>query len=249
MQTKAHSQDRKKQSKLPLFVSLGVVLVIVGCYFFIPSFQQSIQNAYDVLTSEDQQRIESWVSQFGVLGPLVIVVTMIIQMFLLIIPSVILMVVAVLAYGPWLGILIIASSIFAASSIGYMIGRYLGPVVVDRLIGAKKESKLEFYVERYGYWVIIVTRFSPVLSNDAISFVGGLLRMGYWKFIGATMIGILPLAGMIAYFGQSNEAMKTGLIWVSSISFVLLVIYIFFDNKKRKKAMEEEDQEQPAKSH
>ncbi len=49
-------------------------------------------------------------------------------------------------------------------------------------------------MDDYGFWAIIVTRINPFLSNDAISFVGGLLRMGYWKFIGAiyveTLIGL-----------------------------------------------------------
>ena len=77
-------------------------------------------------------------------------------------------------------------------------------------------------------------RLSPFLSNDAISFVGGVLKMGYWKFIGATMIGISPLIIFIAYLGGDYERLKTGLIWTSVISLVLFIAFVWWDRTKRK---------------
>jgi len=56
----------------------------------------------------------------------------------------------------------------------------------------------------YGFWAIIVTRVNPFLSNDAISFVGGLLRMGYWKFIAAALVGIAPLTSFIAIMEKAR---------------------------------------------
>ncbi len=229
---KKDNNEGQKQSKWPLILSGIILAAIVISYFTIPEVKSFFTEAWEVLTSEDEERISSWVGELGFWGPFFIVLTMTLQMFLIVIPSPLLMVVAVLAYGPYWGVAISILAIFVASSVGYAIGKYLGKVTIDKIIGHKKEKKLEFYVERYGVWAVIITRLAPMLSNDAISFVGGILRMGYWKFIGATMAGITPLAILIAYFGENNDRLKSGLIWTSVVSLVLFIIYIIYDHKK-----------------
>lgn len=154
-------------------------------------------------------------------------------MFLLVIPSIALMVVSILAYGPVGGSLIILASIFTASSIGYWIGHYFGPVIVEKLIGHKTEKKIADFIEDYGFWAVIITRLNPFLSNDAISFVGGILKMGYWRFIGATLVGISPLTLFIAIIGDNTESLTTGLLWGSLVSLIIFGFYIYWDRRKR----------------
>jgi len=94
---------------------------------------------------------------------------MVAQTLLAFIPSVLIMVVSVLAYGPLWGGLLSWGGLVMAALVAYGIGRALGPVTVDRLIGRKTEQKLKRFVERYGVWGIIVARISPALSTDAVS--------------------------------------------------------------------------------
>ena len=227
--------EHKSQSKWPLYLSLALVGCLVLLYFFVPSVQNFFKEAWNVLSSGNEQRISQWVSQFGWFGPFVIILTFVAQMFLLVVPTPLLMVVTVVAYGPWAGTAIILAGIFTASSIGYFLGAWIGTPLVERLIGAKSEKKIESFIDDYGFWAVIITRISPFLSNDAISFVGGMLRMGYWRFIGATMIGIFPLTVLIAYLGENNQRLKTGLIWVSIISLVGFIAYVWWDKKREKK--------------
>jgi uncharacterized membrane protein YdjX (TVP38/TMEM64 family) len=224
--------ENVKQNKWPLLISLGIVATLVLLYFAVPDVKNFFKEAFNILTSGNNQHISSWVGELGFWGPFFIILAMVVQMFLIVIPSPLLMLVSVLAYGPWLGTLISVSAIFTASSVGYFIGRYLGEFAIVHIIGNKKEKQIEFYVEKYGFWAVIITRLAPFLSNDAISFVGGILRMGYLKFIGATLAGILPLAALIGYLGENWERLKTGLIWVSAISIVLFAGYVIYDRKK-----------------
>ncbi|MFW5872421.1 MAG: TVP38/TMEM64 family protein [bacterium] len=226
------TQHEIKQSKWPLIISLLLLLIIVASYFIFPGVEKQVNEAYQVLTSGNKEKISSWVSQLGIWGPIFIIVAMIMQMFLLVIPSPLLMVVSVLAYGPFWGAFIAICAVFAAATIGYWIGRLLGVVIIYKLVGQKKEEQIEYYVDRYGAWAVVITRISPMLSNDIISFVSGILKMGYWKFIGATVAGITPLAILIAYFGENNDRLKNGLLWTSVISLVIFIIYIIYDRKK-----------------
>lgn len=222
------------KSKAPLYISLALLASLVAAYFLVPGVQDFFQEAWNVLTSGDRERIKNWVDQFGWVGPLIIVLAMIAQMFLLVIPSPLLMVVSVLAYGAVWGSLIILLAIFCASTIGYIIGAYLGPPLVAKLLGAKSEKKVAGFIEHYGFWAVVVTRLAPFLSNDAISFVAGVLRMGYWRFIGATLLGITPLTVFIAWLGKDFERLKSGLAWASGICIVLFIAFVWWDKNRKK---------------
>lgn len=227
-------ENPPKKSQLPKFLFLILIVGMVLAYFLIPSVEAFFKEAWDILTSDDERRIRAWVQQFGWFGPVVIVLAMVLQMFLIVIPSIALMVVAVLAYGPFIGSVIALAAVLTASSTGYLIGRLLGENVVVKMIGKKSEEKVVHYVDEYGFWAVVITRLNPMLSNDAISFVGGMLRMNYWKFIAATTLGISPLIIFIAYLGESNERLKNGLLWGSIISLVIFIGYVVWKQLRKK---------------
>lgn len=220
--------ERIAQSKWPVWFSLGLIVVILAAYLLIPPFRDWAHKAIDILSTGDQQRISQWVEQYGLLGPVVIILGMVLQMFLLVIPSIALMVVAVLAYGGFWGTIISLLAILLASTVGYAIGLKLSEVTVYQLVGQDTAEKVQYYVEEYGIWAVVITRLTPVLSNDAISFVGGLLRMGYWRFIVATLIGTFPLTLLIAWLGRDTQRLETGLWWLTGLSVAAFIAYLVY---------------------
>jgi len=211
-----------------------VILLIVS-YFVIPGIREFVHEAYYVLLSDDRAEIRAWVSQLGFWGPLFIIVTMVVQIFLFFMPSPVLMVISVLAYGPIWGTLLAIASVLIASIVGYIAGRIIGEEALYKLIGKSKKEKLESYVAQYGLWVVVISRLSPAFSNDAVSLVAGMVKLKFRKFILATLAGITPLAILIGWFGESNERLQTGLIWISIIGVAFLVGYILFDRRRRAK--------------
>lgn len=225
--------QQKETSKLPLIISFCVVAVLVACYFLFPSFKTDVNEGFEVLTSGEQDRIRDWVSQFGAWGPIVIIVALVVQMFMFIIPNILLIIISILSYGPVWGALLAWFGIFLASTVGYFIGNKLSPVVVHRLVSSKTQRKLKAFIRNYGMKAIIVLRLST-FSNDGLSLVAGLLNMRYKRYITATMIGITPTITLFAIFGRSGRIEK-GLLWVGVILVVSLVIYIIIDMKRKKK--------------
>lgn len=225
-------REDDRQSRLSLLLTAAVLGGLVVAYFAWPAFHEQVNEAYRVLTSGDRARIEAWVGQFGPWGPVAVVATMVLQMFLIVIPSWGLMIVNVLAYGPVWGSLLSVTGIVAASSLGYFIGHHLHETTIDRIVGKKTSRKMEGYVDDYGLWAVFVARLAPFLSNDAISFIGGLLQMGYWKFIGATLAGITPLTVLIAVLGEDVDRLKTGLIVASAVCIVLFAAYVVYDRRR-----------------
>lgn len=218
---------------IPFIVSLSLLAILITAYFAIGSFQNFINEAFDVLTSNDQQRIKNWVSQFKLAGPLVLILLMVVQMFLFVVPNIFLMIVAIISYGPVWGAVISFIGVFASSSLGYAIGKYLSPVTVNKLIKPKTQKKISDFIQNYGVAAIAITRLSS-LSNDSLSIVAGLLKMSYRKYILATLSGITPLIVLLAIYGRNGKILRA-LIWIAAISLVLLIIYIIIDKRRKKK--------------
>lgn len=226
-------RHREKTSKVPLILSICLVVGFIISYLAFPGFEKSIDEAFEVLTSEDEQRIAVWVAQFGMWGPVAIIVGMVVQMFFFIVPNILLIFICVVSYGPFWGSLLAWFGIFLASSVGYFIGRKLSPVLVQRLVSKKTQNKLREFIRDYGVKAIIALRVSS-LSNDGLSLVAGLLNMKYRRFITATMIGMTPLIAVIALFGHSGKIEK-GLLFVGIFLIACLVIYIIIDKRQERK--------------
>lgn len=232
MQNEDIEETSVSKSKSPLYISIVLIAALVICYFAIPEVKHFFEEAWNVLTSDDEARIKNWVEGFGWFGPIVLVLAMVVQMFLLVIPTILLMIVSILAYGPIWGSIIIFISVFVASSVGYIIGKYLSPTFISNLLGEKNLKKVSSFLENYGFWAVVITRINPFLSNDAISFVAGILKMKYWRFITATILGIAPLTILIAIVGRNTHSLKNGLLWGSLVSLLIFGIYIWIDKKR-----------------
>ncbi|RRN77720.1 TVP38/TMEM64 family protein [Pseudoxanthomonas sp. SGD-10] len=228
-------KTENRPSLIPLLISIISILLLVLLFFLNPTFNNFITEAYHVLVSDDADRINSWVQQFGLWGPIVIVLAMIVQLIFAFIPGVIIMVISILAYGPWLGSLIAMFGIVVSSTVGYIIGDYFGDLTVQRLVGEKSSEKIKEFVESYGIWTIIVVRMSPFLSHDLVSLIGGVVDMTYRRFITATIIGSFPLLLLIALFGTSLEALKPALIIGTIISIIVFVLYIILDKRRKRR--------------
>jgi uncharacterized membrane protein YdjX (TVP38/TMEM64 family) len=221
-----------KPSKTPLIVSISIVVVLVSSYFIFPDFKSGINEAFEVLTSDDQDRARDYVAKFGFLGPIIIILGMMAQMFMFIVPNILLMMIAIICYGPVWGSIISLIGVFAASSLGYWIGCHLSPITLNKFVNVKTQDKISAFIKDYGVSAIMITRLSS-FSNDALSFVAGLLSMSYKKYILATLTGITPLIVLLAIFGQ-NGKIEWALIIISAVSLIFLVVYIIVDKRKKK---------------
>jgi len=224
-------ENKERQSKLPLIVAFSIVSILVACYFIFPAFKNGVNEIFNMLISKDEKKIESWVQKFGIVGPLVLIIVMMVQMFLFVVPNILVMIIAIVIYGPVWGSVISLIGVFCSSSLGYALGRYLGPVTVNKLIKPQTQVKISNFIERYGVGAIAITRLAS-LSNDSLSIVAGLLKMSYHRYILATLAGITPLIVLLALYGR-NGRIERALLWIAGISMVLLFVYIFVDKKRK----------------
>lgn len=225
-----------------LVTSVFILFILLSCYLFIPSVNDGINKAFGILTSGDEALIKDWVSDFGMWGPLVIIVGMVASMFLFVVPNLLLLIISSVSYGPLWGSLISLVAVFISSTVAYSLGYWIGPGILKRLLSGNAHEKMTKLVRLYGVGAIILFRMSPLLSNEAISFIPALLRMRYKKFILATLAGSIPIIAILAYTaGEGN--FKIVMIWLSVISLVGYIIYVFIARRARTRKKQERETE------
>ena len=221
------SQPKNSRLQLTIYaLSGGLLLGFLAAYFYWPSFHDGVREMYTVISSGNHDRITGYVRQFGFWGPVLVIAIMVLQMFLVVVPSWLLMIIAILAYGSWWGGILSVVAVAVASTVGYGLGKLLSQATLSKLVGEKSERKLEQTVNNYGAGAVVLFRLAPFLSNDAISFVAGMVRMGYVRFILATLAGIIPLTVLIAFFSRDIEQLKSILVWVGGIGLGGYLIYL-----------------------
>ncbi len=221
------------QTNWPWLTAGGFISLVLLCYFFVPAFQDFIQETWAVLMSKDEDKISQYFKAFGLWGPLLIIVFISIQMFLIIFPNVLLVVVSSLAYGPiWGTILSIIGSI-TASSVGYGIGNAFGSKV-RKSFNEQKLKKMQRLLDRYGFGTVAIFHLCPFISNDAISIAAGLSKMNFTKFMLATLAGAIPFTIAIAWFGRETETMMSGLYWVGGFGLAIYFLYVWMDHRKKR---------------
>lgn len=228
----------KRLGVSPLWwVALSLLVLLAALYLLLPDFRAGLGRLYATVSSGDESAIQAWVATLGFWGPLSVLALMIAQTLLSAVPLVLIMVVAVLAYGPiWGGLLAWIGAIIAAV-VGYSIARAVGPLTIDRFISEKLRQKIEEPVRRYGPWAIIALRLSPLVPTDSVNFVAGLVKMPLWQFLPATALGAAPIAAAVAWLGADFQRLGIGLVVITAISLGALGTYVLYDQLRQRRKL------------
>lgn len=116
---------------------------------------------------------------------------------ILVVPITFLMLVAVAAFGPLLGILYVLVGGAIGAAVSFCIGRYLGAEAIRRLAGAK----LNHISQRLGQRGILATfimRLVPVAPFALFNLIVGVTHIRLRDFLIGSTLGLLPASVLIA---------------------------------------------------
>jgi len=88
----------------------------------------------------------------------------------------------------------------AGSSIGYLLGRYLGHPIIKWLFGARHINKAETFIKKWGIWGVIVAGFTPI-PFKLVTWAAGIFEMPFLKFMLGVLVGRMPRYILTAYAG------------------------------------------------
>jgi uncharacterized membrane protein YdjX (TVP38/TMEM64 family) len=108
---------------------------------------------------------------------------------------------AVVAFGPWEGSLLAWIGSLAAASLGFWVGHLLGAERLKRLDGDLIQ-KLSTAVRRNGFMTSLVIRLVPTGPAILVNLAAGVSRMKFSHFAAGTSIGIVPKIVVVALVSQ-----------------------------------------------
>jgi uncharacterized membrane protein YdjX (TVP38/TMEM64 family) len=178
-----------------VIVGLTGVIVLVGAYWTLKD-----TGFMSILT--DQQRLQNEVKQLGFGGGLALIGLIALAIVMSPIPSGPIAIVAGAVYGPLLGAVYVVTGSVLGAVIAFGLARFLGYDFVCRRLG----DRLSWLTEKRSQFrlmaAVFVSRLIPFISFDAVSYAAGLTPLSFWRFLIATLFGVIPISVLLTYSGE-----------------------------------------------
>ena len=208
--------------------------MLLVLYLVSDAFRGEVNRAVGVLGSGDTGALRDYILSYGAWAPVVSAALMVLQALAAFLPSFLLGLANGLAFGGfWGGMLSLVSAALAAA-ISFGIARAVGRTPVEALVGRESLGAADRWFERHGAYAVLVARLIPFVSFDAISYAAGLTRMGFWRFLGATTIGMAPATFVYSYLGE-RAPQYTGLLLVFFGLFVAAAVVAGVVRRRRER--------------
>lgn len=158
----------------------------------------------------DRDRLAALIESAGPWGLLAVAGAMAAAVVVAPLPSAPLAVAAGAAYGEVWGTVAVVAGAEAGSLIAFGLARRLGADLVRAWIprGGVFDRLSEPRSQTWLMAIVFVSRLLPFLSFDAVSYAAGLSPLAFWRFAVATLLGVLPVAFLLAYAGA--DLLETG---------------------------------------
>jgi len=215
---------------------LGLPLVAVGLLLLIPEVRETLATAVSVLARLDLEPVKDYIRSFGVWGPVVSFLLMILQSVAAPLPAFLLTFANAALWGWGWGSLLSWTSAMAGAALCFGIARWYGRDAVARFTSKTALASVDRFFEKHGTNSVLIARLLPFISFDIVSYAAGLTPMRWLAFLVATGLGQLPATLIYSYAGQQltggAQAFVTGLLVVFALAALGVLLRSLFQEKK-----------------
>jgi uncharacterized membrane protein YdjX (TVP38/TMEM64 family) len=124
------------------------------------------------------------------------------------VPLIFLTLVAIVAFGPWLGFAYSMGGALVGATISFGVGRHLGHDVVQRL-GGEGINRASQRLAKQGILAIIAVRMVPIAPFAIVNMVAGASHLRLRDLLIGTAVGMTPgTLGMVMFVDQIIDALQ-----------------------------------------
>jgi len=186
----------------------------------------------DWVTRENASLLAGWFAERW-WAPLLVVLAYTPASFIMF-PRWIITMTAVLAFGPWHGLVYAFAGVIIAGICTFLPGRMVSRDTIRRLAG-KRLKPLTHFTERKGLVAVTILRLMPIAPFPIVNLVMGAMRVKLWHFVVGTIIGMMP--GMLAATVLS-EQLAAALedptrvnFWLVGAAVLVIFTVVFFGQR------------------
>ena len=146
----------KKREWVKRFILIGVILVALCCYNFVPSVRKNVNDILKMFASGDFTVVKDFEASYGAYAALISFLLMIFQSVAAPLPAFLLTFANANLFGWWQGAILSWSSAMAGAAVCFFIARILGRDVVEKLTSKAGLEQIDVFFEKYGRNTILV---------------------------------------------------------------------------------------------
>jgi uncharacterized membrane protein YdjX (TVP38/TMEM64 family) len=180
----------------------------------------------------NQEAVSAYLQSFGVWGPVVLFVLMVLQVFVAVIPGHALMVTAGYAYG-MTGLFVIITSTIVGSEIAFFFSRKYGRGLIYKLASPQTIERWDGMAFNQGVIFYFFAFILPIFPNDLMCYVAGLGKISAGRFFVANVLGRSVVAISITMIGMYGLNPPVG-FWLILIAGALILSAGWFIFKRQK---------------
>lgn len=153
---------------------------------------------------------------------------------LFLIPGSALVIAGGVLFGPLTGTLLSLLAASVASSLSFLLARWLGRELLLKYFGQTAIFQaIERGIERSGCDFLILTRLVPLFPYNIQNYAYGLTAISFWSFTFISAITTLP--GIFIYTLMASELIRDGItsLFVLKLTLAGLVLFVLIQAAKR----------------
>ena len=177
----------------------------------------------------DREAVVAYLDQFGVVAPILLGMVLILQVFVAAIPGHILMISGSYIFGFGEGFVISLVTTVGASQGAFLLAKWAGRPVIERLAPITLLNKWNMAAETKGVIFFMFAFMLPIFPADVMNYVAGLSAMSNGRFFIANLFGRLPGLILLCALGANGLAMTPMLgVAIATAGAIMLAGWWYF---------------------
>lgn len=216
---------QKENGRLPLILKISASLTTAGLLIW---FYEPVVDILRIVS--DREAVAAYLDQFGVLAPLLLGIILVLQVIVAAIPGHALMVGGGYVFGFVPAFCISLVMTVLGSQIGFMLARWAGRPLVEKLAPVELLDKWYDASAKKGLLFFMVAFMLPIFPADVMNYIAGLSSLSARRFFCANLIGRLPgvflMTAVGAYGFQLSLNAWIGIVVAGILMFAVWRILI-----------------------
>lgn len=230
-------KSRVKQFLIDNYKDLFKILLIVAIVIFVIADYHNLSNLNirELLTREHTL----------VGSGLMVLVIYFVKGIVMVIPAAVVYISVGMAFEPWVAVILNTLGMIVELVASYFLGKFLSIDYIDNLMNEQRNgSKIVKKIQDNSRLAMFTLRFVPIFPVDIISLFYGSIKYPFWKYMGWSMLGIMPRVILFTILGKKIYDWFPDLS-AKVIIYIILVILVIslaaglithFRKKHKKKA-------------
>ena len=204
-------KERKKYS-VPILLLLALILLFLA-------WRQGWLPDWNVATMRD------FILSFGTWAVVVYILLMALNTVTIMPPTVIMMVMSGILFGPFVGSVALWTGLLLGSIAAFLIARLLAQDFISARLGGRT-ARFNEQLKDNGFSVVLIARLLGLPPYELVNYASGLSKISFRDFLLATMLGSIPGAILFATTGDRllNPDLKDPLLYVLPLFVVITFI-------------------------